>query len=156
MFSDFESLIDDFTASQGFLFLDGTMKEHAAGLLGAFAAACPRHGVGSPEGLTASAFETIMLNDMARLDAPLDVRRAVPGLMREFFTYLAESGRFPAASSWRGWVASLDAKYRALFREDGSVRGETFRKKYTDVNRNDPCPCGSGKKFKKCCMDLIS
>ena len=19
------------------------------------------------------------------------------------------------------------------------------------VNRNDPCPCGSGKKFKKCC-----
>ena len=21
-----------------------------------------------------------------------------------------------------------------------------------DVGRNDPCPCGSGKKFKKCCM----
>lgn len=21
------------------------------------------------------------------------------------------------------------------------------------VNRNDPCPCGSGKKYKKCCMD---
>ncbi len=20
-----------------------------------------------------------------------------------------------------------------------------------DVGRNDPCPCGSGKKFKKCC-----
>jgi preprotein translocase subunit SecA len=23
--------------------------------------------------------------------------------------------------------------------------------KYEDVNRNDPCPCGSGKKYKKCC-----
>ena len=22
------------------------------------------------------------------------------------------------------------------------------------TGRNDPCPCGSGKKFKKCCMDL--
>ena len=22
------------------------------------------------------------------------------------------------------------------------------------VGRNDPCPCGSGKKFKKCCMQL--
>jgi len=22
-----------------------------------------------------------------------------------------------------------------------------------DVGRNDPCPCGSGKKFKKCCYD---
>ena len=21
------------------------------------------------------------------------------------------------------------------------------------VGRNDPCPCGSGKKFKKCCMN---
>ena len=22
----------------------------------------------------------------------------------------------------------------------------------TDISRNDPCPCGSGKKYKKCCM----
>jgi SEC-C motif-containing protein len=21
------------------------------------------------------------------------------------------------------------------------------------VGRNDPCPCGSGKKFKKCCLN---
>jgi hypothetical protein len=25
-----------------------------------------------------------------------------------------------------------------------------------DVGRNDPCPCGSGKKFKKCCLGLIN
>jgi hypothetical protein len=30
---------------------------------------------------------------------------------------------------------------------DGTVRRETQR-----VGRNDPCPCGSGKKFKKCCL----
>jgi hypothetical protein len=24
---------------------------------------------------------------------------------------------------------------------------------FRDVGRNDPCPCGSGKKFKKCCLD---
>jgi uncharacterized protein len=23
------------------------------------------------------------------------------------------------------------------------------------VSRNDPCPCGSGKKFKKCCLDTL-
>jgi len=22
------------------------------------------------------------------------------------------------------------------------------------INRNDPCPCGSGKKYKKCCLPL--
>ncbi len=25
--------------------------------------------------------------------------------------------------------------------------------KMNKVGRNDPCPCGSGKKFKKCCGD---
>ncbi|MGH7163747.1 MAG: SEC-C metal-binding domain-containing protein, partial [Planctomycetota bacterium] len=23
------------------------------------------------------------------------------------------------------------------------------------VGRNDPCPCGSGKKYKRCCMNLL-
>jgi uncharacterized protein len=27
----------------------------------------------------------------------------------------------------------------------------SFRKTTTPVGRNDPCPCGSGKKYKKCC-----
>jgi hypothetical protein len=27
------------------------------------------------------------------------------------------------------------------------------RNPFRDVGRNDPCPCGSGKKFKKCCID---
>lgn len=29
---------------------------------------------------------------------------------------------------------------------------ETYQRKNVKVNRNDPCPCGSGKKFKKCCL----
>lgn len=28
-----------------------------------------------------------------------------------------------------------------------------LRKEFNrDIGRNEPCPCGSGKKFKKCCM----
>ena len=30
--------------------------------------------------------------------------------------------------------------------------GETFERDVPKVGRNDPCPCGSGKKFKKCCL----
>ena len=26
---------------------------------------------------------------------------------------------------------------------------------FDKINRNDPCPCGSGKKFKKCCMGKV-
>ena len=28
---------------------------------------------------------------------------------------------------------------------------ETFRREAPKVGRNDPCPCGSGKKYKNCC-----
>ncbi|MEA1831748.1 DUF1186 domain-containing protein [Methylobacterium durans] len=30
--------------------------------------------------------------------------------------------------------------------------GEPAHNPYRDVGRNDPCPCGSGRKFKKCCL----
>lgn len=30
---------------------------------------------------------------------------------------------------------------------------EPMRNPNRDVGRNDPCPCGSGKKFKKCCLE---
>jgi hypothetical protein len=36
-----------------------------------------------------------------------------------------------------------------LSRAQGKV--ETFHRQDPRVGRNDPCPCGSGKKFKKCC-----
>lgn len=32
--------------------------------------------------------------------------------------------------------------------------GTTIRRDEPKVGRNDPCPCGSGKKYKKCCGDL--
>jgi SEC-C motif-containing protein len=36
--------------------------------------------------------------------------------------------------------------------QDGKLRGqEPIRSDAPRVGRNDPCPCGSGKKHKKCC-----
>jgi preprotein translocase subunit SecA len=33
---------------------------------------------------------------------------------------------------------------------DASAEGQPARRNEPKVGRNDPCPCGSGKKFKKC------
>jgi len=30
--------------------------------------------------------------------------------------------------------------------------GETYRRAGPKVGRNEPCPCGSAAKYKKCCM----
>jgi hypothetical protein len=51
--------------------------------------------------------------------------------------------------------AAFDGRTPAEMMEDspGLMPGkvETFRREEPRVGRNDPCPCGSGKKYKKCC-----
>jgi SEC-C motif len=34
-----------------------------------------------------------------------------------------------------------------------AISGYTVRRSAPRIGRNDPCPCGSGKKYKKCCYD---
>jgi hypothetical protein len=43
-----------------------------------------------------------------------------------------------------GWLASSDAN---RIQSDNRALPE-----HSKVGRNDPCPCGSGKKYKKCCL----
>lgn len=37
------------------------------------------------------------------------------------------------------------------FLDAKGVQVGTYRRQSPKVGRNDPCPCGSGQKFKKCC-----
>ena len=51
--------------------------------------------------------------------------------------------------------AAFDGKTPAEMRANNPglmpAKVETFRREEPRVGRNDPCPCGSGKKYKKCC-----
>ncbi|MEM0911569.1 MAG: preprotein translocase subunit SecA [Pseudomonadota bacterium] len=38
--------------------------------------------------------------------------------------------------------------------EEKPAKAQTFQRKGPKVGRNDPCPCGSGKKYKQCCGKL--
>ena len=40
----------------------------------------------------------------------------------------------------------------AIEASQGEVVIETIRNRGPRVGRNDPCPCGSGRKFKNCCL----
>jgi SEC-C motif-containing protein len=44
----------------------------------------------------------------------------------------------------------VDEKW--YFYDGEPVKPETFVREMPKTGRNDPCPCGSGKKFKKCCL----
>ena len=39
------------------------------------------------------------------------------------------------------------------FKQDTATTLKITNRSRTEIERNDLCPCGSGKKFKKCCMD---
>ena len=49
------------------------------------------------------------------------------------------------------WVVTLNdwrfANYQPMQGIDSRMSSASTKK----VGRNDPCPCGSGKKYKKCC-----
>ncbi|MEE2709374.1 MAG: SEC-C metal-binding domain-containing protein [Gemmatimonadota bacterium] len=140
--------VNDYCTSEQFFFLDSPLKEHAESLLVFW---CNRAGDDITDGSIKAATQQV-----AYLDVPLPIRKAFPKLLRAFFEYLADSGRIPDAQGWSKTVSQMEQSYVKSFREDGSVRRETFQKGYPNVGRNDPCPCGSGKKYKKCCYGIFS
>ena len=54
---------------------------------------------------------------------------------------------------WK-WNAEADAEISRLekLRKVKGLGGSPVQKKKRKIGRNDPCPCGSGIKYKKCCM----
>ena len=48
------------------------------------------------------------------------------------------------------WEAIFDEPTRNRFYKEQKESG-TFRREGRKIGRNDPCPCGSGKKYKYCC-----
>ena len=53
----------------------------------------------------------------------------------------------------KDYIERLKKRYQ-MFREtvDGDIHSATPRVSSKKVGRNDPCPCGSGRKYKYCCM----
>lgn len=139
--------VSSFSESQHYLLLDPNLKSHAEPLLAHW---CEQVGaVVSEENMKRA------LASVARVDVPIEQRRAFPELLRAFLEFLPSTGRFPRGDDWADRVAAFEPEYAASFRDDGSVKGATVRKVGTETGRNDPCPCGSGKKYKKCCMSLL-
>ncbi|HVK53650.1 MAG TPA: DUF1186 domain-containing protein [Burkholderiales bacterium] len=67
-------------------------------------------------------------------------------------------------SRWASFQNIPDRKQEEFERWEGEkyswssseIPVETYRRETPKIGRNDPCPCGSGKKYKKCCLSLLS
>ena len=66
----------------------------------------------------------------------------------EFIAHYTVQGR-PFNHQERSLFRRIDGEWRFI---DGKLANSTpIRREAPTVGRNDPCPCGSGKKYKKCC-----
>lgn len=71
-------------------------------------------------------------------------------------TGMVEFKAFYSDKDGNDYVHHELSKFKKLegkwFYEDGQIVGTgPLRRATPKVGRNEPCPCGSGKKFKKCC-----
>ncbi len=80
-------------------------------------------------------------------DAPVGVNGELYDIV-EFHAFYELDG-IPRQLGERSFFSRKDDK---LYYVDGvALRPEGYRRPAPKVGRNDPCPCGSGKKYKKCC-----
>ncbi|MFH0945599.1 MAG: SEC-C metal-binding domain-containing protein [Planctomycetota bacterium] len=78
-------------------------------------------------------------------------------LARAFFRWLQGTCLVPNGFEIEMTLAALDGEFESAARAvkpEQRIAGETRTVKHRGmkVGRNEPCPCGSGRKFKQCCM----
>lgn len=57
-----------------------------------------------------------------------------------------------AVVEWQGKIEPAVRRIHEMFAEDRQKIAQPIHRSAPKVGRNDPCPCGSGKKYKKCCL----
>ena len=62
----------------------------------------------------------------------------------------ADGVNFKSIRQMKKWMKDHEAELRAE-NPDATPKVETVVHDGPRIGRNDPCPCGSGKKYKKCC-----
>jgi len=149
-----ENWVGDFSESFKASLLDTAVREHVPQILTAFGDAVRGIDPDFPDEVRPGTFATVLNETMPRLALPDPARPLVPEVIIQFLEYLQESGRLGEAEDWASQIRVIARSYAERLKPGGGVKGTTIRKsaESSPIGRNDPCPCGSGKKYKKCCL----
>jgi hypothetical protein len=83
---------------------------------------------------------------------------AVPGVLRAYLEHLEQTAvvheMFEIRRAFDGTLGEFESAVRTGHVHHHGPAPKPFVHKADKVGRNDPCPCGSGKKFKQCCAKI--
>ena len=136
--------VGDFGDTAAYRELPAPAKEYAQEVLPAFLErACGARDV-EPGAIVEADLKPALL--AAATDRPASVRAVLPDLCAAFLTELEAQGRLADGRTLGLYVRAL----RGALEE--AARPAPHRNPGSRIGRNDPCPCGSGLKYKRCCM----
>jgi len=143
-----ENWASDFCLSDGLRPFSPAAREAAGPLLGAFlTAACDARGV-EPDEIEEPDVKAALVGSVARLAVPEAARREVPAVCGAFLAYLETEGRLGGGRVLGAFAQALAGSYQ----EAASGKTKPIVRPGSKLGRNDPCPCGSGRKYKNCCL----
>jgi len=142
--SDF--LIDD--AGQN---VSADLAPYAGEILQRFMQSACDHRGSTPDQIGEEDARHGFLEGLAHLDLPATVAAEIPALLRLFVEDLGKRGRLSHAQTVSALIQALSPQYR----DRSSGKTPDIQRPAAKIGRNDPCPCGSGKKYKKCCLNLL-
>ena len=143
-----ENWVSDFCGGDEVRAFSPATREYAADLLARFlVAACEARDIG-PADIEESDVNAALFGTLARLDVPQSVRGEIPDLCAALLADLESEGRLGGGPVLGAYVRAL----REPFLDAASGKQKPHVNAGSKLGRNDPCPCGSGKKYKKCCM----
>jgi SEC-C motif len=139
----------DFSHGDGITLFPVAVQGEAQAVLGLLlVAACEHRGV-EPAALVEDDLKHALLGPIARLPMDAETRPFIPSLCRSYLEDLQRQGRLGSGKTLGRFVGALKEAFVAA----DPLRPQTFTRPGEKIGRNDLCPCGSGKKFKKCCQE---
>jgi len=146
-----ENWVGDYGESFAFSLLEAEVKEHVAAILSVFLDEVCKLDSSFPDDVRPGTFSTVLVDKMPYLKLASAARPLVPDVIAGFFEYCRDQGRLGDGDDWARQIRIIGQSYIKRLKPDGGVRGVTHVKAGPKIQRNDPCPCGSGRKYKKCC-----
>ena len=113
-----------------------------------------------PKELDREQIRTLMTSLLpARLGGKEPFASDLPDCIEDFLIFLAEEEGVPSQWEWTSAVQEARGGFDQALADSERPRfapaAQTPEKRPgAKIGRNDPCPCGSGKKYKKCCLVL--
>lgn len=143
-----DNWVSDFAMGDRARRFTGPVVEYAQEILATFlAGACDVRGV-EPEDVGEADLRAALLGPVAAIEAPQSVRETTPDLCGAFLEDLEAGGRLGGGRALGTFVRAL----RPAFLSSSGAKRTPDRRPGPKLNPNDPCPCGSGRKFKRCCQ----